>query len=199
MTTYSQLLDYWFGKHTSDVDIITEKSALWWSKDTATDQDIALRFGHDLERAARGEYNDWADTPEGRLALIILTDQFPRNIFRSTAKAFAQDTLALGWCIEGMKYGADVQLRPVHRVFFYLPLEHSESLDHQHQSIECYTTLVESLPPEYKKAFSGFLDFAVKHHQIIERFGRFPHRNDILGRKSTAAEIEFLRQPGSSF
>jgi len=199
MSSNLQILDFWFGNHETDVEIIKEKSPLWWSKNEAIDQDIKTRFGHDLERVIAGDYGQWADTPTGRLALIILTDQFSRNIFRNTAQAFAQDALALGWCMEGLEHGVDTQLRPVHRVFYYLPLEHSESLEDQNQSVEFYTTLIESIPPESKKAFSGFLDFAVRHREIIERFGRFPHRNDILGRSSTTEEIEFLKQPGSSF
>lgn len=196
---YLRVLDYWFGNHSNDLDVIKEKSSLWWGKNSATDQDITARFGNDLERAIKGDYNDWIDQPQGRLALIILIDQFSRNIYRNTAKAFAQDALALSLCVEGINHEFDIHLRPVQRLFFYLPLEHSESLEHQKKSLECYTGLNQSIPPEYKKAFSGFLDFAVKHHAIIERFGRFPHRNTILGRTSTAEEVAFLKQPGSSF
>jgi len=199
VTRYLQILEYWFGTQESDLDIIKEKSALWWGKDKAVDEDIKSHFGRDLEQAVNGAYNEWADIPPGRLALIILTDQFSRNIFRDTAQAFARDALALNWCVEGIERGVDAQLRPVHRVFFYLPLEHSESLEHQDQSVECYTALVKSAAPEAKRLFSGFLDFAIKHRKIIERFGRFPHRNSILGRKSTHEEAEFLKQPGSSF
>ena len=194
-----QILDFWFGNHESDVDIIKGKSALWWSKNENVDRDIRSRFGDDLERAVAGEYKSWTATPEGQLALIILTDQFSRNIFRNTAKAFAQDALALNWCLKGLEQGVDALLRPVYRVFYYLPLEHSESLEHQNQSVECYTALVKLVVPEAKRLFSGFLDFAIRHREIIERFGRFPHRNDILGRTSTAEETEFLMQPGSSF
>ena len=199
VTKERQILDFWFGTRDSDMDIIKEKSALWWGKDNTADQEIKSLFSDDLERVIDGEFNHWTETPTGRLALIILTDQFSRNIYRGTTRAFAQDALALKWCLEGLEYAVDTRLRPVHRVFFYLPLEHSESLDHQIRSIECFTALIDSISPEHKKAFSGFLDFAVKHREIIERFGRFPHRNSILGRKSTAEETEFLKQPGSSF
>jgi len=199
VTKDRQILDFWFGTRDSDMDIIKEKSALWWGKDNSTDQEIKSLFSNDLERAIDGEFNHWTETPTGRLALIILTDQFSRNIYRGTTRAFAQDALALKWCLEGLELTVDARLRPVHRVFFYLPLEHSESLDHQNRSIESFTALNDSISLENRKAFSGFLDFAVKHREIIERFGRFPHRNSILGRKSTAEEIEFLKQPGSSF
>jgi uncharacterized protein (DUF924 family) len=105
----------------------------------------------------------------------------------------------LAWCIDGIAAGFDLELRPIERVFFYLPLEHAESLDRQNRSVELFGVLVKSVPPDWKAQFAEYLDFAVRHREIIKRFGRFPHRNKLLGRESTADELEFLREPGSSF
>src|SRR5690606_32287203 len=139
------------------------------------------------------------ETPQGRLALIILLDQFPRNMYRETPQAFAFDAKARALTLEGLQAGDDQALRPIERVFFYLPLEHAEDLALQHRCVELFETLAASLPEETRKSFDGFTDFARKHRVIVERFGRFPHRNAILGRESTDEEIAFLRTPGSSF
>jgi len=146
-----------------------------------------------------GELTSWGETPHGELARIILLDQFPRNIYREQPRAFAYDMQALSWTLEGLAKQSDQQLRPVERVFFYLPLEHAEDLGHQETSVKLFRELVEAVPQEQRNTFAGFFDFAVRHHDIIDRFGRFPHRNVILGRESTSEEEEFLTQPGSSF
>jgi len=120
-------------------------------------------------------------------------------MYRNTPAAFAHDALARKWCKEGLRIGAQDALRPIERVFFYLPLEHAESVEDQELSVALYRELVSAAGPEGAEVFGGFLDYAVRHRDVIVRFGRFPHRNRILGRASTAEEIEFLKQPGSSF
>lgn len=199
METIESILEFWFGTQPDDAAVAKEKSALWWAKDAATDQRMRERFGPYLINAAEGELRDWQGTPSGRLALILLCDQFPRNIHRATAQSFAFDERARSLCIKGIDAGADEALRPIQRVFFYLPLEHSESLDDQNESVALFEALAGHAPAEVQKDFTRFADFAKRHRAIIERFGRFPHRNAILGRHSSAEEAAFLKEPGSSF
>ncbi|HWQ37597.1 MAG TPA: DUF924 family protein [Burkholderiales bacterium] len=194
-----EILRFWFGSNADDAAAAAEKSRLWWSKDSAVDAQIRERFQDLVEAAGRGELTHWAATAHGRLALILLTDQFPRNIYRGTPRAFAFDPVARLQCQEGIAVGDDRTLRLIERVFFYLPLEHSESAEDQAQSVGLFSELANRAPAAQRALFDGFLDYAVRHRDIIERFGRFPHRNAILGRPSTPEEIAFLRTPGSSF
>jgi len=131
--------------------------------------------------------------------LILLLDQLPRAIHRDTPEAFAQDAAARILVEQGLESGADGLLRPIERLFFYLPLEHSEDLEDQDRSVELFRELAESVPDGQRLAFTNFVDYAQKHRDVVASFGRFPHRNRILGRESTAEEIAFLEQPGSSF
>lgn len=199
MNNPESILAFWFGTDTDDGSVARQKGRMWWGKNGATDREIATRFTDDLAAAAGGERDDWAATPSSLLALILLTDQFPRNIHRGQAQSFAYDTLALQWSLDGLARGMDRKLRPIQRVFFYLPLEHAESIAHQAQSVQLFEQLWREAPEPLKETFAGFLDFAVRHRDIIERFGRFPHRNAILGRSSTPEEIAFLKTPGSGF
>lgn len=193
------VLDFWFGANKDDAAVASERAKLWWIKRDETDSVIRERFEHMVCKAAQRELDVWAGSPQGRLALIILTDQFPRNMFRNTPEAFSLDALALAWCKEGLRNDAHRALRPIERVFFYLPLEHSESLDDQEQSVALFRELVGSVGEAGTGVFAGFLDYALRHREVIARFGRFPHRNRILGRESTGEEIAFLKEPGSSF
>ncbi|ASU37748.1 hypothetical protein hmeg3_05180 [Herbaspirillum sp. meg3] len=201
------ILAFWFGADGSGADtavatIAARQSALWWGKDAAVDQDIKSRFETDLLATAGNQRDDWADTPQGMLALILLLDQFSRNMYRDTAKAFSFDALAQQCCHLGLAQGFDQQLSPLQRVFFYLPLEHSEDLDDQEYAVQLFRTLARQSAkddPACKASFDNYLKFADQHHAIIERFGRFPHRNAILGRPSTAEEAAFLKEPHSSF
>lgn len=197
--TCEAILDFWFGANPDDGAMPKERAKLWWSKNKEVDDEIRRRFENHVVMAVSGELNDWLSTPRGRLALIILTDQFPRNIYRDTARAFSCDAQALTWCIEGLERGVDRDLRPIERVFFYLPLEHAESLEHQELSVQCFSELIAIVSAEQKSTFEEYLDYAIRHRQIIQRFGRFPHRNKILGRESTPEEVGFLSEPGSSF
>lgn len=199
MNGSEEILAYWFGSNPDDAGIAKEKKRIWWEADPAIDAEIRLRFGDLVEAAGRNELSDWAETPRGLLALILLTDQFPRNIHRRTPLAFAFDGAARTYCKHGIVRGFDLQLRPIERVFHYLPLEHSEALDDQRESVRLFSELAQLAPPEQKDLYAGYLKYAERHRDIVTRFGRFCHRNRILGRPSTAEEEEFLRQPGSSF
>ncbi|WP_372798670.1 DUF924 family protein [Litorivivens sp.] len=196
---WQYVLNFWFGDATDDGDVAAEYSDLWWGKSDDSDHLIWAKFSHRVEQASSGALTHWLDVPEGRLAAIILIDQFRRNIYRDKPEAFAEDSLARRWCREGLSDSVDQLLRPIERVFFYLPLEHSESMDDQEESVRRYRDLVDCAPKAHRELFTNYLNFAQRHYDIIARFGRFPHRNAILGRESSPEEIEFLKRPGSSF
>lgn len=166
----------------------------WFRKDAAFDEVIRSRFLPDVEAALNGTHDDWADTPRGALALLILLDQFPRNLFRDSAQAFAGDAKALRVAKSVIVHEWDKAMSGVERAFVYLPFEHSESLADQERSLTLFGVLAEQQP-----GTAGYLDYAHKHHEVIARFGRFPHRNAALGRTSTPEEIAYLALPGSGF
>lgn len=189
-----EVLNYWFGDLKTADDYPKEKSRIWFSGGMAIDQEIRDRFGDLVQEAASHKLDEWKKTPRGRLALIILVDQFTRNIFRGTPEAFALDSIAQELTLEGLSLGEDQTLFPVERAFFYLPLEHAENLVLQKLSIAHFNKLAAEAP-----AFTSNADYAMRHYVIIEKFGHFPHRNAILGRDSTPEEVEFLKGPNSSF
>jgi uncharacterized protein (DUF924 family) len=187
-----EVLAFWFGPpERADLE---EPGPHWFSKDAAFDREIAVRFGPLVERALRDELADWGWEHGPALARILLLDQFTRNAFRDTPQAFAGDALALRAARTMVERGQDGLLRPLQRVFVYLPFEHAEDLAAQQEALRLFGRLAEAAP-----ALADYLEWARKHHAVIERFGRFPHRNAILGRTSTPAEIAFLEQPGSRF
>ena len=177
---YKAVIDFWFNE-------ISEQQ--WWVKDEQLDQEIKTRFLELHARANKGELYFWRKTAQGRLAEIIVLDQFSRNIFRDTPKAFASDTLALVLAQEAIALGDDLKVSENRRSFIYLPYMHSESLVIHQQAVKLYTQL----------GNASTLEFEQKHKKIIEKFGRYPHRNVILGRKSSLEELLFLQQPDSSF
>lgn len=199
MNTADTILDYWFGPDPDRAALAKDRADLWWSKNPAADGGIRQRFESSVKLAADGKLNRWLAQARGRLALILLTDQFPRNIYRDSPRAFAFDAQALQWSIEGIDLGVDRWLRTIERAFFYLPLEHSERLEHQERSVRMFRDLLPSVAADQRDAYENYLNFAIRHHDIIARFGRFPHRNEILGRSSTPEELIFLSQPGSKF
>lgn len=199
METADTIRAFWFGSGTDDKTIADERARMWWSKNSEVDREIRQRFEASVAEAANHELDHWSATVGGRLALILLTDQFPRHIYRGTSQAFSFDTLARHWSREGIRQGEHERLRPVERVFFFLPLEHSESMDDQEQSVALYEELVRNAPAEHKAVFEEFLRYARLHRDVIKRFGRFPHRNRILGRESTPEELAALAQGGLSF
>ena len=200
MQPWQPLLDFWFGDDSGDAPRAARQAPLWWGKSRETDALLAHRFGELAQAAAEGSLAHWAEVPVGRLALILLLDQLPRNIHRAAPAAFAQDARARDLCLRGLSLGADKALSPLARVFFYLPLEHAESREQQARSVALFEALAaEQADGPARETFEGFADFARRHQVIIQHFGRFPHRNAILGRTSTPEEAEFLQQPGSGF
>src|SRR5689334_2099390 len=180
MATADDVLAYWFAPG-------PERAARWFRGDAATDADCRRRFAATLDAAARGELDGWSATPRGRLALIVVLDQFSRNIHRGTPRAFAQDARALALCLDGLARGDDRTLTPDERGFFYLPLEHAEDAAMQARSVACFEALAAEAPEA-----AGFLPWAREHRDVIARFGRFPARNATLGRPSTPDEEAFL-------
>ena len=199
MENEETILRYWFGTAADDLAIAGECAEKWWKKNPDVDREIRERFAATLDASSMGAHDDWNKTPGGCLANIILADQFSRNMYRDTPQTYAFDKLALAWCKGGLAAGFDQQLRPIQRVFFYMPLEHSEVIDDQQECVELFSKLAGSVAPEQRKLFDGYVDYAARHRDIVQRFGRFPHRNAILGRESTEDEVAFLQQPGSSF
>ena len=197
----TQILDFWFGELEEGGVPPEALSRMWWAKDEKTDERIRVNFESDLINAREGRLREWERSPRATLALIILLDQFSRNIYRGKPGAFTQDRQALNLSLRGVERGFDKELHPVMRVFFYMPFMHSEDLDIQERSIVLFAALemLFPAPPALSEMLSSNRDYAQRHYAIIERFGRYPHRNSILGRESTAEEIEFLKQPGSSF
>ena len=192
-----EILAYWFGDATRSSRELAE---FWFLPNPETDREIAARFGDDVRRAARGDSQHWQESPRGRLALIVLLDQFSRNIHRGTPLAFAQDARALELCLSGLQRQHDFCLGPLERGVLYVPLEHAENLDMQNRSVRCYEGLLAAATNETETtAARRFLDYACAHRDVIRRFSRFPHRNEILDRPSTPEELSFLKQPGSSF
>lgn len=186
----AEVLEFWFGAP-GDPDF-GKTRPLWFTKSDATDELLRKRFGSTVEAALNGESRHWAATPRGTLASIIVLDQFTRNIYRDTARSFAGDAEALRLASRLVDRNEDRSLALVERWFAYMPFEHSEFLNDQYESVR----LSEQLAQE---GLAEPLPWAIKHFDIIKRFGRFPHRNSILGRESTAEEIEFLKEPGSRF
>ncbi len=200
METPDTIREFGFGAALGDAAVTArERARLWWSKNPEVDNEIRCRFESCVIKAGSGELDHWAPNPQDRLALILLTDQFPRSIYRDSARAFAFDSKALSLAREGVDAGFDARLRPLEKVFFYLPLEHSESLADQQRSVSLFQKLFDEAGMDQKPTFAEYLDFAVRHRDIVSRFNRFPHRNEALGRISTPEELSFLQQPGSGF
>ena len=202
----SDVLEFWFGQAAQSPQALSVQTALWFGKSDDTpadrdrrDQEIRSRFGQAFEEAAAGRLDDWADTPPGRLALILLLDQMPRNLFRGSARAFATDGKARALTVAGLDAGVDRELSPLERVFFYLPLEHAESLADQERCVALFDDLAREAPAEFHDDFQGFARFARWHRDIVARFGRFPHRNAVLGRSNTPEEAAYLAGDAPSF
>jgi uncharacterized protein (DUF924 family) len=191
-TSIETILSFWFGPLNEHGYAAEERNKLWFQSSPETDATIREHFGALINQARRSELDAWAESAHGRLALIILLDQFTRNIFRGSAEAFSGDTKARTLCLEGLTRGHDQALAPDERVFLYIPLEHSENLADQERCVELFTQLRDQAPPPHRKRAQSFLDYASLHKDIIARFGRFPHRNQVLGRASSDEEQEYL-------
>jgi uncharacterized protein (DUF924 family) len=200
LSDIEEVLDFWFGACATDGALDPAKQKMWFGDGRKYDAEIKEKFGALHERAGRSTLDaEWAATPQGRIALIVVLDQFSRHIHRGTPLAFAQDPAAQELALESVKRNVDRELIPAQRAFFYMPFEHAEDIELQRLGVRCFDGLARTVAGTLRKEYEGFLDYAKRHRDIIERFGRFPHRNAALGRQSTPDEIEFLKQPGSSF
>lgn len=193
------ILHHWFGNAENTSFPSEERTAAWFGGDVETDKDIKRLFAADVIKAANGDYAEWEQIPRSLLALIILLDQFPRHLYRGAAGAFEHDSKALSLCLKGIEHSYDHELSLIERVFFYFPLMHSEDLEMQILSVRAYQMLAAISFPETRELFEKFLDYAIKHRELISRFGRFPYRNETLGRTSTAEELAFLKESGRSW
>jgi uncharacterized protein (DUF924 family) len=191
----------WFWLGDLDGDALAEQGVAqrWWRKDPALDQEIRAKFEATWQAIMAGDREAWLAEPHSRLAYVIVLDQFSRNMFRNTAQAFTADERALATAADGVERRLDRALHGHERTFFYMPFMHSEQLAMQDRAIELFTALRDQAQGRARDALSGNVDFAKRHRDVIVRFGRFPHRNAVLGRESTPEEIAFLKQPGSSF
>ncbi|VVN17693.1 hypothetical protein PS662_04188 [Pseudomonas fluorescens] len=196
---WQPLLDWWFGSFQTPNEIAAEQGTLWFGKRDSQDLEAQTRFGDWVEQALAGGLTEWAQRPDGWLALVLLLDQLPRMIFRETPKSFSGDLRAQALVAQGIAADFDRQLQPIQRVFIYLVFEHCENLAVQNEAVSRYIDLVAQQPEGERKLFTDYLSYAEKHQQVIARFGRFPHRNAVLGRESTAEELAFLSTPGSRF
>jgi len=204
MRTANDVLDFWFGQGPMDPARLMERNTFWFGGDgpeagAARDAQIRTKLEPLLERAARGEFASWAGSPKRRLALILLFDQVPRNAYRGTRAAFAFDREALALSAEGMQLAADAALAPWERLFFYLPLEHAESMDAQDAAVAAFTRNAAEAPAEYRQWCEGLIVYANKHRDLIKLFGRFPHRNRVLGREDTPEEKAWLAEHPNYF
>lgn len=199
MNEAEQVLEFWFGTLSPDGFATPETEKRWFTKDPAFDAELDQRFGAVLRRLATGEDTSWRATSRGALAYVIVLDQFSRNVFRGTPGMFAADVLALDAAKAALDAGHDRALGPQERTFLYMPFMHSEALEDQDRCVALFRSLAEHVTGERKKVIENNVVYAIKHRDIVARFGRFPHRNATLGRPTTTEEAAFLLEPGSSF
>ena len=194
-----EILEYWFGDSVRDPSRAPGRMAFWFGADPARDAEMRERWGELVTAASEGKLDFWTRSPRGRLAVLILLDQMRRNIYRGSAEAFRRDGRARYLMRDGVSRMMDLKLTPIERLFFYMPLQHAESLDDQELAVDRFLQLEREVASQYREIFAGFRKYAQKHRDIIARFGRFPHRNAILGRRSTAEEEAWLTAGGDRF
>lgn len=192
------VLDFWFGD-SSDPDNVKTRGKLWFQATAEQDRAMRQRFGGLHDSAQRGDLEHWAASPRGRLALVLLLDQLTRNLYRGTASAFANDARALALSRKGNEQGFDARLNVVERAFWYMPFQHAEDLEVQRESVRLFAALLDDSPERFASFSKTTYAFAVLHCEIVEQFGRFPHRNNLLGRRSTAEESAYLEGGGHRF
>ncbi len=193
------LLRYWLGTARADGALPPDRMRLWFGGEADTDRDLRMRFGAFHVEALTGDLDHLAESPRGRVALVIALDQLSRNLDRGTAEAYAGDEKALALAREAIAGGLDRNLAPVERAFLYMPLMHAEDVDAQNLSVECFRALEAAVPEDSREAYARFTDAAQRHRDVVMRFGRFPHRNVLLDRESTDEERRFLAGPGAPF
>jgi uncharacterized protein (DUF924 family) len=193
------IIRFWFREQELSAPQIDRRMDVWFGEDEVFDHECKKEFADDVESASEGKLDHWAHEPRGRLALILLLDQFRRNIYRGTADAFAKDQAALKLCVEGAMEKKDQSLPPVQRAFFYMPLQHAESRKVQQKSVALFNKLAEAVSPTLRETFETIAQFAELHRDIVEQFGRFPHRNKLLNRENTPEENEYLSSDSPDF
>ena len=193
------LLEYWFADCGESLRAMQARTPFWFGPDAGRDRTIEATFGEASRRALAGELDSLAQSPRGRLALVLLLDQVPRNVHRGSAAAYAGDAAAMDWAATGIDHGVDQRLAPWERMFFYMPYQHAESLASQERSVALYDALAAAVDSGLRPAFDATAAFARQHRDIVARFGRFPHRNECLGRTPTPDELEFLAAGGATF
>ncbi len=191
-----KILDFWFGDLDADGLCKQDRNKLWFQSSEAGDQHIRDEFGADVEAALAGDLDQWSGQPGGLTALVILLDQFTRNIYRGTAAAFSGDQQALTLVQAAVANGADCDISAIHRVFLYIPYEHCEDLATQEAGIACFDRLLADCNTDAREQIEGFKRYSIAHRDVIARFGRFPHRNEILARQSSAKEKDHLQEHG---
>ena len=199
MTGPVHVLEYWFADSLTNPDTLAGRRAIWFMGGSDVDQLITEMFGTLPDVALAGELQHWTTDTRNALALVLVLDQFPRNIYRNTAQAYHYDSAGLNLAVTIIDEGLNLDLHPIEQSFLFLPLEHSEAIDDQTRAIQLYETLTTQSPGPYLESAKNSLDYAKRHCDSIRRFGRFPHRNAILGRVSTETEIEFLASGGETF
>ena len=199
MDEREEVLEFWFGALSATGRADDAHAQRWWKKDAGFDGLIRERFGALHAAVAKGEREAWRETARGALSYVIVLDQFSRNMYRDTPRMFAQDARALQAALAAVDRGFDRQLAFDERGFLYMPLMHSEDRALQDRCVALFAAFRDELAGDERKRAAGSLDYAERHRAIVQRFGRFPHRNALLGRTSTGEEVEFLTQPGSSF
>ncbi len=198
-TRADEILGFWFADACRGPAEAQARQEFWFAGGPAVDASIRDRFLPLMEAARRAELADWSAAPESALALVLLLDQFPRNVWRGTARAFAGDALALASARAAIAAGFLGRIELAQRAFLLLPFEHSESLADQHESLRLFSGLQSSAPAPWRALFDGYFHHARQHCEIVERFGRFPHRNRLLGRESTPDELAWLAGGGATF
>ncbi len=199
MVNPDSILDFWFADACESPAAARRRNDFWFTPNSELDGQIWEEFGDAVTDAGNRHYDDWAGTAHGRLALIILLDQFPRNIFRGTAEVFRYDARALELAQQAVATGQLAGLSIPEQAFLLMPYQHSEDLAIQDAGVGLYAALTAAAPPEWKEIAAGYHDFAARHRDIIAEYGRFPHRNQVLGRAATEAESRFLAEGGESF
>lgn len=195
---WSPLLEAWFGDTLTDFSSVRHRMGWWFSADEKRDADLREQFSELVELCAQGQMYRWLNEPEGRLALVLALDQLPRNLFRGTPRAFEYDSYTTALCLAATRTGEDRKLKPIQRVFLYMPLQHFEDLQAQNAGVSLYEQLAQE-HPDHPVLGEGFLPFARLHRDIVAQFGRFPHRNRVLERESTPEETDYLAGDAPTF
>jgi uncharacterized protein (DUF924 family) len=199
MATAADVLAFWFADSLTSAEGLARQYRRWFRQNDAFDAEIAARFASLPEDAAQGQLNAWRSRPDTTTALVLVLDQFPRSLYRNSSRAFAFDAKALAEAEAAIARGDDDAAHPLQAAFLYMPFQHAETIAAQQRSVDLYRRLRARAPADLADKFEGFVDYAQRHLDVVDKFGRFPHRNALLGRKPTAAEQAYLAEGGETF